>query len=145
MNDSDYKQLITWGLRRQLTSAVLILTFLSASIQLFSMIGEYYWSVWLWGVSSSDMLSFWIIALHVLFFVGVLISVNRFFQLYEKVHEWEAKLESETLQKEIKETYGWYHSLILSKSGRIIIYLSIVVVWFLSFISKLAVEGFIPA
>lgn len=138
MSDNDYyRQLITWGLRRQTTWAALMLTFLTASLQLFFHIQLYDEQYGIWSI----LLSWLIVFLHIVFSFGFLFCIHRFFQLYKIVNNWEQNIENEILSKGIEIAAGWYHGLFRNRYFQIITLSFFSISWIIFIFFKLIVEN----
>jgi hypothetical protein len=137
-NDREFEQLITWGIRRQTTCAAIILTFLVASIQLFFNIPENqqtgFWS---------SLLSWGIIFLHIIFFIGFLVSIDRFIQLYQNINAWENSIKNDILRQEIERGKPKYHKYFLYTHLNILVISISIICWLVLLIPNLIVQGFI--
>jgi hypothetical protein len=137
MNDDDsYKQLITWGLRRQTTWAALILTFLTASLQTFFNIRLYNESYGIWSLT----LTWLTVSLHILFSIGFFISIDRLFKLYNSINEWEKNIANKTIKTGISEATSWYHNFFTYRYSRIITFCFFLIIWVMFLFSKLIIE-----
>ena len=137
-NDNEFEQLITWGIRRQMTCAAMILTFLVASIQLF------------FNIPTNQQAGFWssllsrgIIGLHFIFFFGFLVSIDRFIQLYQNINSWENSIKNNILRQEIERGKPRYHKYFIYIHLNIPVIIISIICWLVLLIPNLIVKGFI--